>query len=186
TGALTAFGGGMLINEGGATKGFANPTNTIRNVTFTGNTVQGGAGSSGSGGEGAGGGLAAIFANNLVLSNVVFDSNNARGGSGPVRGGSALGGALYAAEGSHISGQNVTFTNNTATGGNSVAVGTESGKFAEAFGGAVSLLGFSGAKGPSATSLSLSNVTATGNVALGGNSGGGAVDVAGNARGGAL
>jgi hypothetical protein len=184
-GTLTAFGGGMLINMGARQ---TNPTDTLRNVTFRGNNVQGAGNTSstfnnGAGGEGVGGGLAALFANNVVLTNVAFDTNSARGGNGPIRGGSGLGGALYGAEGSHITGQSVTFTNNQVVGGNSSSVGTESGKFAEGFGGAVALLGFSGTQGASATSLSLTTVTATGNVAQGGNSGNGA---AGDARGGAF
>src|SRR5579872_882722 len=139
---LDGFGGGMIIVVGSTT---GNPTDTISNVTFTNDVAQGSnnanaAVNSGSGGEGAGGGLAAFANDNVQLSNVTFDGDSARGGTGVVRGGSGLGGAIFMGNAGSITGNNVTFTNNAAVGGNSAGAGVVSpNTFEEGFGGAVAL-----------------------------------------------
>ena len=177
---LTGFGGGMLIDMGGEQ---TNPTDTLTNVTFNVDKVQGAnSGStsvnSGSAGDAGGGGLAALFANNVTLNNVTFTNNTAQGGNGPVRGGSGLGGALYGGNGAVFNGTNVTFTNNNAIGGTSSGVGIFNGnQFAEGFGGAVALLN-------QGTAGTFTSVTATGNVAQGGSAGTSTGDFAGDARGG--
>jgi hypothetical protein len=187
-GRLTAFGGGLFIDDGATP---TNPTNIIRNVTFTNNSVQGGdntitdanSGTDTDFGEGVGGGLAAIFANDVVLENDTFDGNRAIGGDGPRRGGTGIGGGLYGGEGTHFRGGNLTFANNQAVAGSSATGHSVTTIFGEEFNG-----GFGGGVGllNAGTSIDFSQVTATGNLAQGGNGGSAAGDEAGYARGGAF
>jgi len=187
-GRLTAFGGGLFIDMGATP---TNPTNIIRNVIFKNNTAKGGdntitAANSGTDtdfGEGVGGGLAAIFANDVVLENDTFDGNKAIGGSGPRRGGTGIGGAVYGGEGAHYRGGNLTFTNNQALAGSSATGHSVTTIFGEEFNG-----GFGGAVGllNAGSSVDFSEVTATGNLAQGGNGGSDAGDQAGYGRGGAF
>jgi hypothetical protein len=142
---LTSFGGGMMIDMGANQTN--NPTNTIRNVRFTNNIVQGTASSSnsqnqGSGGEGCGGGLAVLFGNDILLQNVTFTGNQARGGNGTDRGGAALGGAMYGGTGTNYRGQSITATGNICLAGDSLASGDgQQGLItADAFGAAIAVL----------------------------------------------
>ncbi len=187
-GQLTAFGGGMFINM---TAQQTNSTDSIRNVTFKNNVVQGGnntitsadSGTDTDFGEGVGGGLAAIYANDVYLENVTFDGNQARGGAGPRRGGTGIGGAIYGGGNAHYRGGDLTFTNNEAHGGSAAtgnAVTTIYGQeFAGGFGGAVGLINAS-------SSVDFTQVTAVSNLAQGGDGGSAVGDQAGYGRGGAF
>ena len=142
---LTSFGGGMMIDMGANQS--TNPTNTIRNVRFTNNIVQGTASTNnsqnqGSGGEGCGGGLAVLFGRDILLQNVTFTGNQARGGNGTDRGGAALGGAIYGGDSTNFRGQTIIATGNTCTAGDSLATGDgQQGLItADAFGGAIAVL----------------------------------------------
>jgi len=96
-GRLTAFGGGIFIDMGGKQ---TNPTNIIRNVTFRNDVAQGGdntitdanSGTDTDFGEGVGGGLAAIFANDVVLENVTLRQQPG-GSAATARGAAARGSA---------------------------------------------------------------------------------------------
>ena len=183
-GNLDGFGGGMIIDLGATPTG--NPTDTLSNITFNVDSARGAANSStsvngGSGGEGAGGGLASFSANNVVLNNVTFTNDTADGGNGPNRGGSGLGGTLYGGNSAVYQGTNVTFSNNEAIGGTATSgTGVVNGnQFAEGFGGAVALLN-------QGTSGTFTSISATNNVAQGGNAGTASGDVAGDGRGGAF
>jgi hypothetical protein len=187
-GRLTAFGGGLFIDLG-ATQ--TNPTNIIRNVTFQNNTAKGSdntitdanSGTDTDFGEGVGGGMAAIFANDVLLENNTFVGNRAVGGNGPRRGGTGIGGGLYGGEGTHYRGGNLTFTNNTALAGSSATGGPVTTIFGEEFNG-----GFGGGVGllNAGTSIDFSELTATSNVAQGGNGGSAPGNQAGYGRGGGI
>ena len=172
----------MLIDMGADQA--QNPTDTLTNVTFSANTVQGaastGAGvNSGAGGEATGGGLAAFFARSVVLQNVTFNGNFARGGTGPVRGGAGLGAGMYGEDGTAFTGSSITFTNNQSIGANSTGAGITSGNItADGFGGGFALL--------THCTPALSSVLASSNQALGGNAGSAASSQAGSGYGGAF
>ncbi|MCI0520175.1 MAG: hypothetical protein L0Z70_07935 [Chloroflexi bacterium] len=167
-----AFGGGVWGQNAAA---------TLKNVIFRNNIAQGGGSSNSYGGAGSGGALAVQSAKNgavSVLENVVFEGNQALGGSGSRRGGLGVGGALYTYQ-SALTGVNLTFTNNTAQAGNSSGSGVSSdGMRADALGGAA---GFQ-----IGSNVSLQNVTAVGNLALGGDAGVSSSTYGGGAFGGAL
>ena len=149
------FGGGIWAS---------NSAVLLRNITFKNNHAVGANLSNPSGGSGSGGGLAVLStkAGASTLENVIFDGNEAAGGSGASRGGVGYGGGLYTYN-SILTGTNLTFTNNTARAGNSSGSGYDAGLYADALGGGA---GFGGN-----SSTTLSHVTATGNQALGGDAG---------------
>ncbi|MCK4724309.1 MAG: hypothetical protein KAT29_00830, partial [Anaerolineales bacterium] len=168
-----AFGGGMWAQNGSV---------FLRNMTFKNNKAVGGSTSTEYGGGGSGGGLAIQSAPNgdiSILEQVIFDSNQAIGGSGSQRGGVALGGGLFTYK-SAIIGENIIATNNTAQAGSSNGNGFDSihGLRADALGGGVAL--------HFGSTANLTNITAIGNRALGGNAGAASAAVGGGAFGGAI
>jgi hypothetical protein len=110
---------------------------------------------------------------------VIFDGNQAIGGSGSQRGGVALGGGVFTYK-SAIIGEDIIATNNTAQAGSSNGNGFDSihGLRADALGGGVALQVGSTAK--------LTNITAIENRAIGGNAGTASAAVGGGAFGGAI
>jgi hypothetical protein len=133
-----AVGGDRSPDEGGAGAGGAlsllSTSATLENITFTGNTAQGGAGGS-SGGYAQGG---ALFTYNTTMtgSSLVFEGNVARGGStdgsgvaGNGQRGDALGGGACFETDSNVTLNGVRVRQNEAIGGNA---GTNAGS---AFGG---------------------------------------------------
>ncbi|HXJ33721.1 MAG TPA: choice-of-anchor Q domain-containing protein [Candidatus Eisenbacteria bacterium] len=150
-----AFGGGMLSGTCPV---------TLRNMIFRNNTAVGGTTSQADGGRGSGGGLALTgtpgTTSPATLTNVTFDANTVHGGDGQEAGGYALGGAMITF-GYGVSADGLVFTNNTATGGNSNGDGTAGTDKADALGGAVAI--------EVDSSADLRHVTASGNVAMGGN-----------------
>ncbi len=161
------FGGGMIVEETG--------TLTLRDMLFDANRAVGNDRTSGEeGGAGAGGGLSLRATPNTNLENVRFTNNQAIGGSGPKRGGYAQGGAIFSYI-STVNGSNVTFENNQARAGSSGGSGVASnGERADALGGATSF--------SQGSSVTLNNVSARSNQAIGGN----AATFAGGAFGGAF
>lgn len=149
-----AFGGGIWAQSG---------TLTLRDMTFRGNRAIGGNTGAGYGGAGSGGAVAITSPLNnapSTLEGVTFDTNEARGGSGPERGGLAIGGALFTYQ-ARTSGNGILATNNRAIAGNSGGSGNSGGLQADALGG-----GLAFQIGSSAT---FRNVTAVGNQVRGGN-----------------
>ena len=151
----SAFGGGIWAQ---------NSAVTLRNATLKNNRSIGANLTYPAGGSGSGGALAiqSTKQGSSTLDHVIFDGNQALGGSGASRGGVGFGGAVFAF-GSSLTGTNLTFTNNTARAGSSSGSGHDGGLSADALGGA---MGFG-----NGCSVTLSQVTATGNQALGGNAG---------------
>jgi hypothetical protein len=151
--AFFGIGGGMLV-EGSHL--------TLRNMVFDSNQAIGDDVTTPYGGGGAGGGLAIRFTTDIAqLDHVTFSNNIARGGVGATRGGFGQGGGLFT-NFANATGDFLTFTNNSAIGGNSPGAGfTSDGSTADGIGG--------GAHVVSNSTLRLSHVTATGNLALGGN-----------------
>ncbi|MEM2592248.1 MAG: choice-of-anchor Q domain-containing protein [Thermofilaceae archaeon] len=152
----TAFGGGMWAQ---------NSAVTLRNMVFENNVAKGGDTSSPYGGAAAGGGLAIQSPPSgsvSILEHVTFRNNQAIGGSGRDRGGLALGGGLFTYQ-AVVSAHFVTFTNNLAVAGSSNGIGIAAGLRADALGG--------GAAFQQGSSVTLGNVTAVGNQAIGGDAG---------------
>lgn len=146
-----AFGGGMLADRASV---------TARNLILKNNQALGGNTSSSYGGSGAGGGMAfRSNSNGVVLENIVFENNLARGGTGIDRGGFAIGGGLYTLE-AVVTANNLTFTNNTAQAGSSNGSGSSGNEYADAQGGGAAIHNYSTA--------TLDNIVATGNQAFGG------------------
>ena len=148
------FGGGIWAQ---------NSSVTLKNINLKNNRSVGANLSFPSGGSGSGGGLAitSTKTGGSTLENVIFDGNEASGGSGATRGGVAFGGGLYTYS-STLTGTNLTFTNNTARAGDSSGSGFDAGLYADALGGAA---GFCN------SNTTLNHVTATGNHVLGGDAG---------------
>jgi hypothetical protein len=151
--ALTfAFGGGLLADRGSV---------TARNLIVKNNQALGGNTSSSYGGAGTGGGMAfRSNSNGILLENILFEDNLARGGTGVDRGGYGIGGGLYTLD-AVVTARNLTFTNNTAQAGSSNGSGSSANNYADAQGGGAAIHNFSVA--------TLDNIVATGNQALGGN-----------------
>lgn len=159
-----AFGGGMWA---------INTSVTLRNVTFKNNRSIGidvPNNTSEYGVSGSGGGLAIITPKNdaaSTLENVNFEGNYAKGGISGRYGGVAIGGAFFIFE-ARVSGNSLRFINNTAEGGNSSG----------GLGGAVGIQYHS--------TVSLINVIAQGNQAIGGQMRSGTGMVGGGGLGGAF
>ena len=200
TGSYFGFGGGMLVesagavvlrdmlftanraigsdrstDEGGAGAGGAlsllATSATLENVTFTGNTAQGGAGGA-SGGYAQGGALF-TYSTTLTGTSLVFEDNVARGGStggsgvaGNGQRGDALGGGACFETGSSITLNGVRARRNEAIGGNA---GTDAGS---AFGGG---LFAEGANVTVAEAAIVSNLAQGGNAENGGLGSGGGI-----------
>lgn len=202
-GGNAGFGGSA---EGGAISGtFQDASITISQTSFTNNLARGGNGGNGGdagtgvgtadAGEGdngsfAAGGAIAIFASNtpVALTDVVFQGNSARGGTGGQsgtapspsfsnasgNGGFAIGGgADFAGDGSTLTAINVTFASNAAIGGNggvgqtTSVFGDEGGFGGDAQGGGLSAQGYN---------VVLNTVQILNNVATGGAGGAGSGD----------
>ena len=148
------FGGGIWAQ---------NSSVTLKNIKLKNNRSVGANLSYPSGGSGSGGGLAitSTKTGGSTLENVIFEGNEASGGSGATRGGVAFGGGLYTYS-STLTGTNLTFTNNTVRAGNYSGSGFDAGLYADALGGAA---GFCN------SNTTLNHVTATGNQVLGGDAG---------------
>jgi hypothetical protein len=161
------IGGGMLV-EGSHL--------TLRNMVFDSNQALGDDSTGPYGGGGAGGGLAIRYTTDIaVLDHITFSNNLARGGTGTLRGGFGQGGGLFT-NFANVTGNYITFTNNQAIGGSSNGVGfTSDGSTADGIGGGTHVV--------QSSTVRLSHVTATGNLALGGNAPNG---TAGAGDGGAL
>lgn len=169
---IFAFGGGMFVDMGSA----PGPRDgvTLRRMVFKDNQSIGENTTSSYGGSGTGGGLAMRMAEDSVLEHIVFQENEARGGTGNDRGGYALGGA-FNTDRSVVAGRYLTFTNNLAVAGNSTGGGIDyRGERADALGGAVAIM--------AGSIVVLQNVKATANTAQGGNS----ANNSGGAFGGAI
>lgn len=153
--ATFAFGGGLLSDV---------TRLLVQRVTFTNNTALGGSTSAVYGGSGAGGGVAIRAAPaGTTLEDVTFTENVAQGGTGPTRGGFAVGGGLFVYD-SEFLGLRLSFTNNQAIGGDTPGSGTDGSGFqGDALGGGVAFQ-----IGSNAT---VRGLTASGNVAQGGNAG---------------
>jgi len=148
---IFAFGGGMLVESSKV---------TLRNIIFEDNRAIGEETDSAYGGAGSGGGLALRNTpSDIVLEYITFEDNRAEGGTGLERGGLALGGGLYTYQ-TVVSGQYITFTNNVAMAGSSNGDGFYN-IHADAQGG--------GAAFQAGSSIDFQNVSAIGNIALGGN-----------------
>jgi hypothetical protein len=163
---IFAFGGGM----------FADTVHDIvlRDVVFRNNRSLGDNTSTDYGGAGSGGGVAFRLTTQATLERVVFQGNEARGGSGAVRGGYGHGGALYT-DRTTITARNITCTDNLASGGSSGGAGADStGQRADALGGALNF--------QSGTTALVEHLVATSNLAAGGD----AVTYSGGAFGGAV
>ena len=183
TGDIDGFGGGMFVNDA-ATQ--PNPAPTIlKNVLFQNNTVVGG--NATDAGKGVGGGLAVVGGETVSLTNVTFVGNTAIGGQGTELGGVTLGGGFFSGSGGlpsggpTVTGTGLTFTNNTAEATSVTGQGYNPNdptkQTSDALGG-----GFAAGIGSTDT---FTNVTSTGNKALGGDAGNSSsIDVAGNGFGG--
>jgi hypothetical protein len=146
---------------------------TLKDMVFRNNQVIGGNTNSSYGGAGSGGGLALGGMDGVTLEGILFDQNEARGGTGSQRGGYAIGGGLYTYD-SVVSGAYLTFTNNMAIAGDSPGSGDLNGARADAQGAAIGI--------QVSSDITLQYVTATDNTAVGGN----AVSYGGGAWGGAV
>jgi hypothetical protein len=173
--ATSALGGGMWINTGPRLQNSL--PFVLRNVTFKNNRALGpvNAGSAGEGGTAAGGGLFLRFVHNVTLDHVAFDSNLAQAGTGVNRGGDAKGGGFFA-DHSNVVGTAVSLTNNRAVAGGTSGTGLDAANSAADGLGAAAAVQFGG-------TVSLSQVNALNNIAVGGNAPNG---VAGGAFGGAF
>jgi hypothetical protein len=165
-----AFGGGIFAQGG---------TVAVKDIKFMNNRAIGASTGQSYGGGGSGGGVAVIYSGtaNSTLENIIFENNQALGGSGAERGGVALGGGLYT-NNAKLFGKNLTFTNNKAQAGNSQGSGAVGYLRADALGG--------GAQFQANSEIQISNFTATGNMAKGGNAGSSSGAIGGGAFGGAF
>lgn len=146
-----AFGGGMLVERSQA---------VLRDIIFRDNSAIGDDTGSAYGGSGSGGGLALRNApSEVILENVTFLENRAEGGTGPERGGLGLGGGLFTYL-AKVSGRDITFVGNVAAGGVSDGDGRSDGLHADAQGG--------GAAFQRGSAVTLRDVRATKNLAVGG------------------
>jgi hypothetical protein len=159
------FGGGMFVEHAGAV--------VLRNMYFENNRAVGGNRGSGAGGVGAGGAISFRTTQGATLENVTFSGNQAVGGSGAERGGGGQGGGIFTF-GTTLTGNNLVFDGNLAQAGNSGGSGIVSGEQADSFGGAATF--------QQGSKVTLNNLTARNNRAIGGNAGG----TAGGAFGGAI
>lgn len=160
-----AFGGGMLTDYAGV---------KLSDLIFEENVARGGSTGQSYGGTGSGGGLAIRQAPETVqLENLVFRNNQALGGAGTVRGGFGIGGGLYIYH-AVVEGSRLAFYENTAQGGNGAGAGRYNGETADGFGGAATVM--------IGSNVTLADVVAEGNRAIGGNAG----DEAGGGFGGAF
>jgi Domain of unknown function (DUF4214)/Calx-beta domain len=176
SGATSGFGGGIFIDMGAEQN--AGLTQTLRNDVFLNDKAVGTSPrSTDPGGDSAGGGVADV-AGTLVLDTVKFSGNQAAGGLGETRGGAADGGGLYAASNATVTGNNVSFVNNSAAAGACSGAATIFSSGGNAAGGGAAVL--------SGSTLTLTNVTATGNQATGGNGSISPDSAPGNASGGAF
>ncbi len=145
------FGGGLLAETG---------LFVLKDLTLQNNTVQGGNTSDAVGGSGGGGGMAILRSvSGTTLANVTFKNNSVNGGSGGQRGGYAIGGGLFTYK-STIDGNNLVFENNTAIAGSSNGSGSYNGQKADAQG--------AGGAFQTGSNITISDLTATGNQAFGG------------------
>jgi len=169
-GQVDAFGGGLSAVAPDPQKLVI----VLEDMVFSDNQVAGGDVTAGAGGFGAGGAVSLRNAEPPSrLIDIIFNNNQALGGSGPERGGLAVGGALYSYH-SNVTATHLTFDNNSAMAGSSNGSGLSGGLLADALGGAVALM--------SGSYFDLDRITATANTATGGNAG----TDAGGAFGGAL
>jgi len=139
----------------------------LQDLTFRNNTAIGGDNPANTlwGGAGVGGGLAL---NDVLcpeepcsIANIRFEGNEARGGVGPSRGGSALGGGFFTYN-SRVNARSLTFENNIARAGNSDGGGTDNSNLtADGLGG--------GAAIHIGSSVTMANIEASNNYAIGGN-----------------
>jgi hypothetical protein len=161
-----AFGGGMLTDYAYV---------TLRDMRFENNSVIGGGAHNDYGGSASGGGAAIRRTpGRATIERVVFDSNYAEGGSGHTRGGYALGGGLYLLL-AEADGTDLEFYSNVSQAGNTSGDGrTPDGQSADAFGAAVTIMGYA--------DVALRAIIAQNNRTVGGN----AVTHGGGAFGGAI
>lgn len=145
-----AFGAGMLADRAAL---------VARNLIFKNNTAVGGSTNSDYGGAAAGGGLAVRANDSVTLENITFTGNTVQGGSGNQRGGFGIGGGFFSFE-TVVTGDNLTFTNNDAIAGGSNGSGIAAGNNSDAQGGGAAFQGGS--------DVNLTNVSVTGNQAIGG------------------
>jgi hypothetical protein len=156
-------GGGMLVQVSSL---------NLTNMVFQNNTAVGMGSPAGQGGFGTGGGIAAFSPTGTVqLQNITFTNNTCVGGGGTTSGNFGQGGGLFVASG-NVNGVNLTFMGNRAQGGSSSGNGLNKG---DALGG--------GADFEQCQSVTLSHVSATNNLARGGDAPAGA---AGSGFGGAI
>lgn len=163
--AYFGFGGGMFVEYAGYVK--------LADMRFENNRAVGAARDSGAGGAGAGGAVSFRNTSSAVLDNVVFTGNQAIGGRGRETGGNGQGGGVFTF-GTTLTGSNLTFDGNLSQAGDGDGSGITGGEHADAFGGAATF--------QQGSKVTLTNVTAHNNRAVGGNAGG----VAGGAFGGAF
>lgn len=149
------YGGGLFAENAS--------TIILRTMRFENNRAVGSDRGSGPGGAGVGGAISLRTTQAASLEGVTFSGNQALGGSGAQRGGSGQGGALFTF-GTTMTGSNLVFDGNLAQGGNSSGGGTSSdGERAEGFGGAATF--------QEGSKVTLNNVVARNNKAIGGNAG---------------
>lgn len=150
--------------RGGGLKAALVDSLVLRDVRFDNNVAEGADTGSDDGGNGTGGGVSVSSAEVLpltqvTLDNVTFTSNQAVGGTGPVRGGFALGGGLFINQ-AEMTASGLTFHNNAAAGGNSSGSGLLNGQRADSLGGGMAIL--------ANTVVVAQGLTATGNTSTGG------------------
>jgi len=145
-----AYGGGLFAENASSLQ--------LKDMTFIDNQAVGSNRSAGYGGAGSGGAVSLRNIASATLENVLFENNQAIGGTGATRGGVAHGGAIVAFK-SNLTATNVIFRTNLAQAGSSAGDGEDGGR-ADALGGAISF--------QEQSSGTLSQVTATGNRAIGG------------------
>lgn len=138
----------------------------VRDVVFLDNVAQGAATGSGAGGGGAGGGLFSASDGTLPpsevrLERVLFEGNQALGGVGPDRGGLGLGGGMFV-NNATLTAVDVDFDANSAIAADSAGSGGI-GQRADALGGGLAIL--------ADVTATIDRLTATGNLASGGDAG---------------
>ncbi len=183
-GGSSPLGAGFTF--GGAVNSFfgnpqaPNPTSTISNSLFAGNSAVGGSG--GGPYSAVNGGALAYIGSPVAISNTTFVANQAVGGPGAagVAGTEADGGAIWAGYGASMSIQGGVIAGNCAVGGGGGAdSGGTGGNGANGGGGGIAVVG--------GESLTINGITITANAATGGAGGkGGTAGTGGNGLGGGI
>lgn len=151
---IFGYGGGMFVEQAFV---------ILRSLIFESNQAVGSDTGANYGGTGAGGGLAIRNSSGgTILENLVFQNNQARGGTGPERGGYGIGGGMFIINSNISSARALTFSNNGAMGGSTGGSGVDSilGQLADGLGGGMAI--------HDRTNVYFQRITATGNTAQGG------------------